>query len=178
MIILAMLPFAGLSASEKLALADPAARDPALFRLALLTCLATTLIFILFTAVYLVMTFRLQMQHRAQLMERYSDIEKRSLDWLRIVLLLWGCAWTLYTINNALAFLGWYWAEVGTLLSILEVLTLLAFAHFALNQPALESHDGGAVPVARRVTTLDTKHGKHGGHALLKAPANTEDMHY
>ncbi|WP_236986012.1 hypothetical protein [Marinagarivorans cellulosilyticus] len=88
-----MLPFANLSAADKLALANPATRDPELFRLAWVTCCSAAGAFIAFTSLYWVMTFKLQKRHRQRIMQRYANIEKRALDWLKYSLYVWGLLW-------------------------------------------------------------------------------------
>ncbi|WP_281556193.1 helix-turn-helix transcriptional regulator [Thalassomonas sp. RHCl1] len=152
-VILGMLPFIfGISAEEKLALADPATRDAGLFQIALFTCLFSLLAFIFVTGAYLAATFRLQSQHRLQLMERFSSIEKRSMDWLKVILVLWGCVWLLFALEYAIGFLGWRWFGAGSVLPVLEALVLMIFAHFALKQPVLEEADKGE-PQTRQVRT-------------------------
>lgn len=90
-VLVAMLPFIFMiSLAEKLALATPSTRDPELWKIAIFTCLFATLVFISFTALFLIMTLRIHSSHRKQLMERYSEIETSSLDWFRVVLLIWG----------------------------------------------------------------------------------------
>ena len=49
-----------------------------------------------YTLAYLVMAFKLQQAHRKQLMERFSTIEQKSLDWFKPLLLLWGVVWVSY----------------------------------------------------------------------------------
>lgn len=135
MIIVAMLPFIfGMSSEQKLALADPATRDPGLWQIAIVTCLISAVAFIVFTFAYLVAALRLHSQHRKQLMDKYSAIEQRSMDWFRIVLILWGLVWFTYAANYASTFLGIRWFAAGSLLPLFEFLVLVSFTHLALNQ--------------------------------------------
>ncbi|WDE14418.1 helix-turn-helix transcriptional regulator [Thalassomonas haliotis] len=152
-VILGMLPFVfGISAEDKLALADPATRDADLFQIALLTCLFALSAFIFVTCAYLAATLRLQSRHRLQLMERFSSIEKRSMDWFKVILVLWGCVWFLFALEYGLNFVGWNWFGSGIVLPALEALVLMIFAHFALKQAVLEEADKGE-PQTRQVRT-------------------------
>jgi len=136
--VLALLPFAmGLNAEQKLSLANPLTRDAELYKFALATCLLSTLAFITTTLLYLGATYRLLIKHKAQLMKRFSDIEKKSLDWLRSILLLWGSVWALYTIEYVLGFMGIRWVGSGLVIPMLNLFLLLTFAHLSLNQPPL-----------------------------------------
>ncbi|MBD1584777.1 helix-turn-helix transcriptional regulator [Pseudoalteromonas sp. S16_S37] len=159
LIMLSFMPFALLlSAEQKLALANPATRDPALYQFALLTCLSTTLVFLGTTLLYFRAAYVLQAKHREQLMQRFSDIQRQSLDWLRVILLLWGAVWTLYSIEYFLGFIGFKWFGTGVAIPILELILLVAFAHLSLNQPPLdEEHKTQELKLAPRVAILDTQ---------------------
>jgi AraC-like DNA-binding protein len=147
LVVLIMLPFAlGFSAEEKLALADPATRNPEHFRIALMTCTAAMVMFILFTGGYLVAALRLHARHRIQLMERFSSIEKRSLDWFRVVLFLWGAAWLFYAVEYFLGFMRIQWFGTGIVLPIIEAIVLMVFAHLALKQKILSDNDKEKTP--------------------------------
>ena len=144
LVILVMLPFVfGMSAEQKLALATPETRDPELWKIAVTTCLAAMLIFIIFTGTYLAATLRMHAKHREQLMERFSSIEKRSMDWFKIVLLLWGGTWILFASEYTIGFLGQRWFGTGIVLPLFEAVVLLLFTHLALNQPVLADSDKG-----------------------------------
>ena len=85
LVICAMLPFIfGITSAQKLAMADPATRDPELFKIALFTCLSSAIAFIFFTFAYLVAALKLHARHRSQLMDKFSEIEHRSPDWFRL----------------------------------------------------------------------------------------------
>lgn len=143
-VLLAMLPFVfGLTDAQKLALVDPVTRNPEHYRQALFVCVMAMTVFILFTACYLVATLRMHKRHRTQLMERFSTIEQRSLDWFRIILLLWGTAWLFYAIEYILKFLGMRWFGSGVVLPLLEGIILMAFANQALKQPILTTSEKG-----------------------------------
>ena len=143
-VILGMIPFIfSITSEQKLALANPATRDPELFKIALTTCLFSMLSFIVFTGVYLVFSFKLQRNHRIQLMERFSDIEKRSMDWFRSVLILWGCVWFLFTLEYGFNFIGFKWFGAGVVFPIFEALILMTFIHFSLKQKVLTESDKG-----------------------------------
>lgn len=139
-VIVAMVPFIFMiSGEEKLALADPATRDPELWKIAQFTCLFTAITFIAFTFAYLAATLKLHTQHRRQLMDKFSAIEHRSMDWLRIVLVLWGLVWFIYTVNYAATFFGVNWFVLDALLPVFELAVLLSFTYLALNQSTLSN---------------------------------------
>lgn len=145
LVIFAMAPFAlGLSSAEKLALANPLTRDPENYKLALLACSSAMLIFIVFTGAYLIAALKLHQRHRSQLMERFAAIEQRSLDWFKIVLILWGCTWLMYALEFITVFMNLHWFGSGVVLPILEALVLMAFAYLALNQTVLIESDRGS----------------------------------
>jgi AraC-like DNA-binding protein len=145
-----MLPFIfALSSEEKLALANPATRDPVLWKIAVFTCLAAAILFVTFTALFLAATFKLHSDHRRQLMERFAEIDQRSLDWLRPVLILWGLAWFMYAIEFSLTALGLIWAGSGILLPTIEAAALGIFIQKALNQKVLQGQEKGT-PQARQ----------------------------
>jgi AraC-like DNA-binding protein len=149
-IIIAMLPFIfSMSAEQKLALANPATRDPVLWQIAILTCLFSAIAFIVFTFAYLIAALRLHSKHRKQLMDRYSAIEQRSMDWFRVVLILWGLAWLIYAANYASTFLGIRWSIIGSMLPLFEFLVLVSFTHLALNQSELTEPEKGSTQKAQ-----------------------------
>ena len=113
-VVLGMLPFIlMIGPAEKIALAMPSTRDPELWKIAVFTCLFTTFVFIFYTLFYLVAALKLHSGHRQQLMERFSDIEQRSLDWFRPVLIIWGATWLMYAVEFSLSVLGWRWFGAG-----------------------------------------------------------------
>ncbi|WP_231562053.1 helix-turn-helix domain-containing protein [Colwellia psychrerythraea] len=144
LVLLVMLPFIFMiSPAEKLALANPLTRDPELWKIAVFTCLSATFVFILFTVLFLVMALKLHNSHRQQLMERFSEIEQRSLGWFRTVLVIWGVVWLMYAVEFSLGALGWFWFGSGVLLPILEVFALAIFIQQALSQKVLNESEKG-----------------------------------
>ncbi|AWL11430.1 putative transcriptional regulator LumQ [Saliniradius amylolyticus] len=134
-VILSMIPFMfSITPEQKLALADPITRDPDLWQIAISMCLFTAVAFIVFTFAYLIATFRLHAKHRNQLMEKYSAIEQRAMDWLRVILILWGLVWFFYAANYAATFIGVKFFALDTLLPLFEFLVLVSFTHLALKQ--------------------------------------------
>lgn len=129
-----MWPSLRVSAEDKLALVLPATRDPDLFLLAKATCIAATLLFLVYVAIYLLLALKLQVRHRLHMMELYSNLDRRSLDWLKVMLLVWGGAWALHAINQSLWIFDVHLAGFGVLLTVIETCALVAFAHLALNQ--------------------------------------------
>jgi len=144
LVLLAMLPFIFMiSPTEKLALSNPLTRDPELWQIAVFTCLSTTFVFISFTVIFLIMALKLHNSHRQQLLERFSDIEQRSVDWFRPVLLIWGTVWLMYAVEFSLGALGWFWFGSGKLLPVLEVFALAIFIQKALSQKVLNETEKG-----------------------------------
>jgi AraC-like DNA-binding protein len=143
-VLLGMFPFIFMiSPAEKVALALPSTRDPELWKIAVFTCLFTTFVFIFYTLVYLVAALKLHSAHRQQLMNRFSDIEQRSLDWFRPVLFIWGTVWLLYAVEFSVGAWGWRWFGTGILLPILEVIALAIFIQKALSQKVLNKSEIG-----------------------------------
>lgn len=171
LVIAAISPFLfGISSEEKLALASPATRDPELWKIAVFACTFGMLIFIVFTGVYLLATLRMHSKHRAQLLERFSSIEKRSMDWFRGALFLWGGAWLLYATEYLLGFMGLRWFGTGIVLPTVEALVLLVFAHMAIRQPVLkESERGPAQAVQPKTYNLTESRMQEYANALHNA---------
>lgn len=141
-VFLVMLPFIFMiSPVEKLALANPATRDPELWKIAVFTCFFTTFVFISFTVLFLVAALKLHNSHRQQLMERFSEIEQCSLDWFKPVLVIWGVAWLMYAVEFSISALGWFWIGSGKLLPILEASALAIFIQKALSQKVLNESE-------------------------------------
>ncbi|MCF2859228.1 helix-turn-helix transcriptional regulator [Pseudoalteromonas sp. SMS1] len=148
--VLVMLPFVvGFTSAEKLALADPATRNPEHFKVALYTCIANMVVFMVFNAFYFIKALQVHTRHRQQLMERFAEIQSRSLDWFRIMLLMWGIVWLCYSLSYIPTLTGWRlpWLD---LLPFFEATVLLAFAQLALNQPILSKEDKG-LPVSAQL---------------------------
>ena len=155
LVLLAMLPFIFMiSPAEKLALANPSTRDPELWQIAVFTCLFATFIFILFTVLFLVTALKLHNSHRQQLMERFSEIEQRSLDWFTPVLVIWGAAWLMYAVEFSLSALGWFWFGSGVLLPIFEAIALAIFIQKALSQKVLNESEKGLPRASQTRTAL------------------------
>lgn len=137
-VLLVMLPYAALDASEKLALADPVTRDPELYRLALATSAATTLIFLAVTLAYLGASVRMERFHRRRLKDRFSNLEKRSLRWLAVGNAIWAAVWSLFGLREMLWFTENLPDGADVPIAIVQTLALSGFAHLALHQPPIE----------------------------------------
>jgi AraC-like DNA-binding protein len=133
-IILIMLPFSALSAEQKLSLADASTRDPELFKFAVVTCLAAGFLFIAFTAAYTFAALKIQAKHRERMMLAYANIESRSVDWLKIILLVWLAVWVLYAIDKISWALDLSTPGLSTILSLAQAITMVIFARLALGQ--------------------------------------------
>ncbi|OHU84905.1 MULTISPECIES: helix-turn-helix domain-containing protein [Pseudoalteromonas] len=154
--ILPMLPFVfGLSSAEKLALADPLTRNPEHYKFALFMCVGTMLVFVVFTGGYLAATLQLHRRHCLQLMDKFSSIERQSMAWFKVVLILWGLAWFMYSVEYVMVFFGWRWFGTGIVLPLFEAVVLIAFAHLALKQAVLDDSEKGKPNESEtRATTL------------------------
>ncbi|WP_371188280.1 helix-turn-helix domain-containing protein [Thalassotalea maritima] len=143
-VVLVMLPFIFMiTPAQKLALANPETRDPQLWKIAVLTCLSTTIIFIVYTLSFLAMALKLHNSHVKQLMERFSEIEQRSVGWFKSVLFIWGTAWLMYSLEFSLNALGLHWFGTGTVLPVITAIALAVFIHSALAQKVLKESDKG-----------------------------------
>lgn len=142
LVITCMLPFLFMiSPEQKLALADPATRDPELFKIAVFTCSSATFIFVCYTLVFLFMAFKLQQRHRQQLMQRFSDIEQKSLDWFKPLLILWGAVWVSHSLEFYLNVMQLNWFGSGLVLPCFEIVALAIFVQKALRQKPLAISD-------------------------------------
>lgn len=156
LVVVVTLPFSNLSAAEKLALVDPATRNPDHWRIAVFTCTASLIVFLGTTSVYLVSALRRQMRHRRQMMQEFANIERRSLDWLRAVLIVFVAGWLLYAVKQLFWLTGTSIPVLNVILAGTESLAIAAFAFLGLNQPDLPSEPkdqpakSGEEPAARR----------------------------
>ncbi len=157
LVILASLPFAGLSAAEKLALADPATRIPEHYRIAVFTCTASLFIFLATTAIYLVAALRMQARHRRRMMEQFANIERRSLDWLRTILLVFAGAWLFFAIKQGLWLAGISVPAFNIGLAFTESLTIATLAFVGLRQPDLRPEGANSVKAPRRPILSDER---------------------
>lgn len=139
LVIISMLPFVlGFTAEEKLALADPATRNPEHFKIAKFVCVAGMTIFVIYTSIYLSAALKVHKRHYQQLLERFSTIEQRSLIWFKRILWIWGGAWLFYAVEYVLDFIGFRWSGTGIVFPLIEASILMVFAHLALKQPILK----------------------------------------
>ena len=149
LVVVLMLPYFELSADQRVALGDPATRDPALFREIQIICVATSMVFTIVTLAYLAGALRLQKAHKEATMDYFANIETRALDWLRVMLYVWGLVWCLYIVDRALWVMGMRPSELGVALTLSKAFAVLAFAHLALQQQSTQLD-------TRRIAT-DTK---------------------
>lgn len=163
LVLLAMLPFIFMiTPAEKLALANPITREPELWKIAVFTCLSSTFIFISFTALFLAMALKLHKSHCQQLLERFSEMGQRSLDWFRPVMLIWGAVWLMFAVEFSLGALGWHWFGSGIVLPILEVIALTIFIQKSLKQKVLiQSEKGLPRENLPKVALLSSEKMKH-----------------
>lgn len=140
-VFMVMIPFLSLTAEQKLSLADPATRDPELFQLAVYACTTAMFLFVMFTIAYLIASLKLHARHRSLMMQRFSAMETRSLDWFRVVLFLWALSWFCYALDYGLSLMRWHWFGEGMVLPLLEAFVLVVFVHMALKQPSLNASE-------------------------------------
>lgn len=155
LVILASLPFFLLSAEEKLALVDPATRNPVHFQIALFTCASAILLFLAFTTFYLIRALMLQARHRTDMMRQFANIEQRSLDWLRTMLLLFFGVWLSLGIKQALWVSGVSAPLFYVCLAFVEMLSIGAFAYLGLRQPSLVFEPKAVEPSPRTPILTD-----------------------
>ncbi|MEO1242792.1 MAG: helix-turn-helix transcriptional regulator [Pseudomonadota bacterium] len=175
LVILVSLPFSRLSAEEKLALVDPATRDPVHFQIAVFTCTAGVLLFLAFTTFYLIGALRLQARHRKDMMRQFANIERRSLDWLRNMLLLFSGVWLFLGIKQALWVSGVSLPPFYAALALSEMLSIAVFAYLGLRQPALSFDQAAAAPFSRTPILTDAHMARIA--AKLISALNTARLH-
>src|SRR5690606_6423404 len=98
-----------------------------------------------------------QAQHRRRVMEQYANIESRSLDWLRSMLVVWGFVWLLYILDNMLWVLNIRPPGLDMVLAVSYALAVILFSHLALHQstPKLEIIQGNtaSAPITSEIET-------------------------
>lgn len=147
-IVVVMIPFVfSMSSEQKLALANPSTRDHELWKVAIFTCATAAITFILFTFAYLFAAFVLHAKHKQQLMDKYSAIEQRSMDWLRVLLFLWGLVWLFYAADYALTFFGVKWLSISVFLPVFELGVLISFVQLAFKQIQLTESEKSSEPM-------------------------------
>ncbi|WP_339688670.1 helix-turn-helix transcriptional regulator [uncultured Parasphingorhabdus sp.] len=149
LVILISLPFSFLSAEEKLALVDPATRNPVHFQIALFTCTAGILLFLAFTTFYLIGALKLQAKHRSDMMQQFASIDRRSLNWLRNVLLMFCGVWLFLGIKQVLWVSGISVPRFYVTLALVEMLSIAVFAYLGVRQPPLNFDENLPSPSPR-----------------------------
>ena len=134
----ALVPFALLDEQSKLALADPASRDPALFSQAVLICAFAFAIFLAFLYIYLYAALRRQRRHRREMQKHFSNLNQRSLDWLRLMLIILAIGWAWSAFSSVWQISGSRPEWVGIITSLLQLGFTSAFALCALLQPPIQ----------------------------------------
>ncbi|MFL0356195.1 helix-turn-helix domain-containing protein [Erythrobacter sp. GH1-10] len=168
LVILASVPYLLLSAEEKLALADPATRDPAHFQMALFACTTGIVLFLVFTSYYLFSALRLQARHRREMMNQFANIERRSLDWLRNMLLVFAVVWLFLGIKQVLWLSGISAPYFYVGLALAEMLSIAAFAYLGLRQPS-PLLDAGDAEQTTRTPILAREHMERLASKLTRA---------
>lgn len=176
LVILVSLPFAGLSAQEKLALVDPATRNPDHYAIALFTCTASLFIFLSLTGVYLVFALRLQMRHRRKMMAELANIERQSLDWLRTILLVFAVAWLFFAVKQVLWLTGTSIPAFNVALAFTEALAIAALAYLGLQQPDLPFDQAPGTDAAPRRPILSEERMSRTAAKLVNA-LNTNKLY-
>jgi AraC-like DNA-binding protein len=123
----------------------------------LLACTAAVLFFLAFTTYYIFNALKLQTGHRIKMMQQFANIEQRSLDWLRKVLLLFSIAWFLLGLKQVLWLSGISAPVFYVSLASIETLAIASFAYFGLRQPTLGlEHDDAEA--SKRIPILTETH--------------------
>lgn len=175
LVILISLPFSFLSAEEKLALVDPATRNPFHFQIALFTCTIGVLLFLSFTTFYLIRALRLQARHRTDMMQQFANIERRSLNWLRNVLLMFCGVWLFLGIKQVLWVSGVSAPPFYVALALIEMLSIAVFAYLGLRQPPLSFDPNVAAPSPRTPILTDAHMARIA--AKLTSALNTDRLY-
>lgn len=176
LVVLVSLPFAGLSAQEKLALVDPATRNPDHYRIAVFTCTASLAIFLAFTLFYILAALRLQIRHRQEMMEQFANIERQSLDWLRALLFVFAGAWLFFAIKQGLWLTGTSIPALNITLALTEALAIAGFAYLGLHQPDFRFEQAPSIkPQTRRSILSEQRLGRTA--AKLMDALNTNGLY-
>jgi len=136
-ILVIMLPFISLSSEEKLSLASQETRDPEVFANIVLVCAASFSGFIVFLYLYLFASLHLVTKHKREIQKHFSNLEKRSLNWIFGMLLTLAIGWSWYSIGYIWSFIDVrpQWVSVTTSLSQLAVASV--FALLGVLQPSI-----------------------------------------
>lgn len=133
-----------LPAAEKIALLTHHASASQL-ESARMRCYLLYLVYLLFSGVCLVAAFRLFLRHTQRVRILFSNIENRSLAWLRTVLLILAAGWTWDVAGEIWSLSGGapVWLSLAT--NLIEMGWIAAIAFFGvLQQPVFEAAMGGA----------------------------------
>jgi len=98
--------FLFLSPAEKIGLISHDHPDPELRKWALFNCTLLFALFLGFSLVYLSTAFRLFLRHTRRVRDLFSNIEDKSLSWLRWALLILVAGWTWYAVGELWAIKG------------------------------------------------------------------------
>ncbi|MGE0407755.1 MAG: helix-turn-helix domain-containing protein [Amphiplicatus sp.] len=98
--------FLFLNAPEKIALVSGDKADPALREWALLNCALLFALFLGICLAYLAAAFRLFLRHTRRVQDLFSNIEDKSLAWLRSVLIILVVGWASQVIGEVWAIEG------------------------------------------------------------------------
>ena len=104
--IIVAMPWYGLTAEQKIAMMDPATRDPELFERAKLGCQIGFVLFIITSLIYLTAAYRAFVEHTRRIRTLFSRIDDKNMDWLRWLLLILSIGWSTYGIAEFMAISG------------------------------------------------------------------------
>ena len=147
LLFLLFLPFYALNADDKAALIAYRVPDGELRDWVFAMCRATFLIFFLISMASLVAAHRLLRRHLGRVRDLFSNIEDRSLGWLRCFLLILTAGWTLSTANDFWALDGSRPEAINLLTAYLELGWMACIAFFGILQaPALSKDEVQEAP--------------------------------
>jgi AraC-like DNA-binding protein len=78
-------------------------------------------------------------RHRRRMLGEFANVERKSLDWLRTILLVFAGAWTFFAIKQVLWVTGTSIPAFNIALAFTETLAIAAFAYLGVQQPELPS---------------------------------------
>lgn len=134
MIFAIMSPFFLLSSEAKAGLLSLEYPDPALRDWAFMACKLTFVVFLGVSLAYLAAAFRLVLTHVSRLRDLLSNIEDRSLDWIRWALFVLGGAWAWYSLGEIWGISGGRPAWYPALTACFELIWIGFIAFFGLLQ--------------------------------------------
>lgn len=149
LVLVAVAPFYALTATQKLALADPQTRDPETFALALTSCALAFAIFVAFGFGYIGAAIIHLLKHRRQVRDHYANVERRTLNWLPVMLVILAASFIWHVGGSIWGLAGTRpeWASVASAFADLAFTGAFALCGL-LQRPAYEPGVADEAPVS------------------------------